>query len=224
MVLVRLSTTTFANAPTYLNTRIGTQLDRRKCFFFEIQNQNSSTVRVNCYVNTIRIRTIALICSCLFMVPFLSFAQAVPDPVATSPEKTMVASSSSESVPSLEELGLPPVASQNNAQAQSTSPNTAVGNANSQQTQQDQTKPGNAPSLGDLGFSSTQTQGSAQQQALLNKRTHMLKVHQTLGLITAIPMAATLISGPQAKAKGKNGQPIRSRPRRIWILISLWAA
>lgn len=65
-----------------------------------------------------------------------------------------------------------------------------------------------APSLADLGFASTQTQGSAQQQALLNKRTHMLKIHQTLGLITAIPMAATLISGPQAKAKGKNGQPI----------------
>ncbi len=68
--------------------------------------------------------------------------------------------------------------------------------------------PGNAPSLGDLGFSSTQTQGSAQQQALLNKRTHMLKVHQTLGLITVIPLAATLITGPQAKAKGKNGQTI----------------
>ncbi len=67
----------------------------------------------------------------------------------------------------------------------------------------------NGLSLQDLGFASSQTQGSAQQQALLNKRTHMLKVHQTLGLITAIPMAATLISGPQAKAKGKNGQVIR---------------
>jgi hypothetical protein len=66
----------------------------------------------------------------------------------------------------------------------------------------------NALSLQSLGFSSTQTQGSPKEQALLNKRTHMLKVHQTLGLITAIPMAATLISGPQAKAKGKNGQPI----------------
>jgi Carboxypeptidase regulatory-like domain len=66
----------------------------------------------------------------------------------------------------------------------------------------------NAPSLQDLGFGSTQTQGSAQEQALLNKRTHMLKVHQTLGLITAIPMVATLITGPQAKAKGKNGEPI----------------
>lgn len=65
-----------------------------------------------------------------------------------------------------------------------------------------------APSLQDLGFSSTQTQGSAQQQALLDKRTHMLKVHQTLGLITVIPMVATLITGPQAKAKGKNGQTV----------------
>ena len=65
-----------------------------------------------------------------------------------------------------------------------------------------------APSLQDLGFGANQTQGSAQEQALLNKRTHMLKVHQTLGLITAIPMVATLITGPQAKAKGKNGEPI----------------
>lgn len=37
----------------------------------------------------------------------------------------------------------------------------------------------------------------------------MLKVHQTLGLITAVPMLATLITGPQAKAKGKNGQTIK---------------
>ncbi len=65
-----------------------------------------------------------------------------------------------------------------------------------------------APSLQDLGFPSTQTKGSAQEQALLNRRTHMLKVHQTLGLITAVPMVATLITGPQAKAKGKNGQTI----------------
>jgi hypothetical protein len=66
----------------------------------------------------------------------------------------------------------------------------------------------NSPSLQDLGFGASQTQGSAKEQALLNKRTHMLKVHQTLGLITAIPMVATLITGPQAKAKGKNGEPI----------------
>lgn len=70
------------------------------------------------------------------------------------------------------------------------------------------TAPPSAPSLSGLGFPASQTQGSAQEQALLNKRTHMLKVHQTLGLITAIPMAAALITGPQAKAKGRNGQTI----------------
>jgi hypothetical protein len=76
------------------------------------------------------------------------------------------------------------------------------------QKQQDQTKPPTAPSLEDLGFKPEQTQADAKMQAMLIKRTHMLKVHQTLGLITAIPMAATLITGPQAKAKGKNGQTI----------------
>ncbi len=159
-------------------------------------------------MKTIRSRGIALACSCLLVAPFWSFAQVAPEPAVAVPDNTAMASSSTESVPSLEDLGLPPAPSQNNAQAQTTSPNPAGENAGTPQTQQDQTKPGNAPSLGDLGFSTTQTQGSAQQQALLDKRTHMLKVHQTLGLITAIPMAATLISGPQAKAKGKNGQVI----------------
>lgn len=65
-----------------------------------------------------------------------------------------------------------------------------------------------SPSLQDLGFTPQQTQGNAQMQEMLEKRTHMLKVHQTLGLITAIPMVASLITGPQAKAKGKNGQVI----------------
>ena len=80
------------------------------------------------------------------------------------------------------------------------------------QTQQSQTQQqppsSNEPSLGDLGITPSQTQGSAQQQALLNKRTHMLKVHQTLGLITVAPMAAALNTGPMARAKGKNGEPI----------------
>ncbi len=50
-------------------------------------------------------------------------------------------------------------------------------------------------SLESLGFPASQTQGSAQQQALLDKRSHMLKVHQKLGLITAVPMVAAIISG-----------------------------
>ena len=52
-----------------------------------------------------------------------------------------------------------------------------------------------ALSLGDLGFSSAQTQGSTEEQARLDRRSHMLKVHQRLGLITAVPLVATVISG-----------------------------
>lgn len=66
-----------------------------------------------------------------------------------------------------------------------------------------------APSLSDLGFSQQQTQADPQLQAMLERRTHMLKVHQRLGLITAIPMFAAVVTGPMAKAKGKNGEPIK---------------
>jgi hypothetical protein len=64
------------------------------------------------------------------------------------------------------------------------------------------------PSLSDLGFSPQQMQANPQLQARLDKRTEMLKIHQRLGLITAAPMAAALITGPMAKAKGRNGQTI----------------
>jgi len=36
----------------------------------------------------------------------------------------------------------------------------------------------------------------------------MLRIHQKLGLFTAIPMTAAVITGPMAKAKGKNGETI----------------
>src|ERR1700680_4474777 len=49
-----------------------------------------------------------------------------------------------------------------------------------------------APSLSDLGLSPEQTQGNAREQALLDKRTHMLKIHQRMGLITTIPLIATV--------------------------------
>jgi len=68
--------------------------------------------------------------------------------------------------------------------------------------------PSTQPSLEDLGFSTQQTQGNAQLQATLEKRTRMLRIHQKLGLITLIPMAAAVITGPMAKAKGKNGEVI----------------
>jgi hypothetical protein len=58
-----------------------------------------------------------------------------------------------------------------------------------------------APSVGDLGFPADQTQGNAQDQARLNKRSHMLKIHQRLGLITTVPLIATLFTGGLAGGK-----------------------
>ena len=57
------------------------------------------------------------------------------------------------------------------------------------------------PSLEDLGFSKNETQSNAAQQALLDKRTHMLKMHQRFGLITTIPLLATLITSVNAGGK-----------------------
>ena len=59
------------------------------------------------------------------------------------------------------------------------------------------------PSLEDLGFSKTETQSNAAQQALLDKRTHMLKVHQRMGLITTIPMIASVITSFNAGGKSE---------------------
>jgi len=154
-------------------------------------------------VKTIRLRIIAFVFSCLLTAPILSFAQATSD-TATSPNNMAMAASSNPSLPSLEDLGLPTAPVQSSTQGDTTSQDQNSGNNPNQKIP----PANNAPSLSDLGFTSSQTQGSAQEQALLNKRTHMLKVHQTLGLITVIPMAAALITGPQAKAKGKNGQTI----------------
>jgi hypothetical protein len=73
-----------------------------------------------------------------------------------------------------------------------------------QETAQTQTPPPNnsqAPSLEDLGLSPSQTQSDPQLQARLDKRAHMLKIHQRLGLITAIPMIASVATGFGAGGK-----------------------
>jgi hypothetical protein len=59
-----------------------------------------------------------------------------------------------------------------------------------------------APSLSDLGLSPEQTQGNPREQALLDKRTHMLKIHQRMGLITTIPLIATVATS--LNAGGRN--------------------
>ncbi len=65
-----------------------------------------------------------------------------------------------------------------------------------------------APSLGDLGFTPEEAKGNAQAQARLDKRSHMLKTHQRLGLITTAPLIATLIvangaAGRNSTASGR---------------------
>ncbi len=57
---------------------------------------------------------------------------------------------------------------------------------------------GNEPLLSELGFPSGETQGNAREQALLDKRAHMLKIHQRMGLITAAPLLATVLTGSLA--------------------------
>lgn len=59
------------------------------------------------------------------------------------------------------------------------------------------------PSLEDLGFSKTEQQSNPQQQALLDKRTHMLKIHQRMGLITAVPMIAAVVTSINAGGKSE---------------------
>jgi hypothetical protein len=58
-----------------------------------------------------------------------------------------------------------------------------------------------APSLGDLGFPTDQTKGNAQEQARLDKRSHMLKTHQRLGLITTAPFVASIITSTGAAGR-----------------------
>jgi len=160
-------------------------------------------------VRSIGLQGIALFC-CLASVSHLCMAQTQSATMA-QPDSPVIALVTS---PNSDDLPTAPEPSDQTAQTGGSGRTTGTGQQQPNQQQpaqpspQDQTKPGGAPSLGDLGFTPEQTQADAKMQALLAKRTHMLKVHQTLGLITTIPMAATLITGPQAKAKGKNGQTI----------------
>ena len=59
------------------------------------------------------------------------------------------------------------------------------------------------PSLGDLGFTPDQMKGSPQDQARLDRRSHMLRTHQRLGLITLAPLVATLVTS--SGAAGRHG-------------------
>lgn len=74
---------------------------------------------------------------------------------------------------------------------------------------QNQAAPAAGLSLKNLGFTPNQIHGSPQEQARLNKRSRMLQIHQKLGLLTTIPLVATVIAGGFAKShfhRLSNGQ------------------
>jgi hypothetical protein len=128
----------------------------------------------------IRLRTIALTCSCLLAVPFLSLAQT-SDPPTSSPQDVQKPAAPQDQKATQE------------SQQPTTKPSSDLPNAPSSTKTE--------PSLEDLGFSAAQAQGDAKQQALLDKRTHMLKIHQRLGLIAAIPITASVITSVGAGGK-----------------------
>jgi uncharacterized protein YegP (UPF0339 family) len=78
------------------------------------------------------------------------------------------------------------------APVQQTQGNTTAGPA--QKTAPTPSNKPQEPSLEDLGITPSQAKGNAREQALLDKRSHMLKIHQRLGLITIAPLGATLIT------------------------------
>lgn len=126
----------------------------------------------------IPLRTIALLASCLFALAICCSAQSAEATKPSTPDQNA------------------PVTPQDKPQAgqtQQTPPPGQLPNAPSSSKTE--------PTLEDLGFSASQAEGDARRQALLDKRTHMLKVHQRLGLITTIPLVATVIAGTGAGGK-----------------------
>jgi hypothetical protein len=66
-----------------------------------------------------------------------------------------------------------------------------------------ETSPSNpaAPTLEDLGISPTQTRGTAEDQARLDRRSHLLMLHQRFGLIATVPLIATVFTSFGAGGK-----------------------
>jgi hypothetical protein len=138
--------------------------------------------------------------SCLLLVPLMTFAQASGNPPVTSSNIPVPSSSSSSLVPAN-------VAELPDAPVPNVDQNTAPQNQDQSQSQTQKPsqppgqQPGAQPTLGDLGFTPSQTLANAVMQRKLNQRTHDLKVHQTLGLVTVVPLCATVIVAGGAKAK-----------------------
>jgi hypothetical protein len=134
-------------------------------------------------MKAIRTRVVALTGFCLLIPSFSSLAENANQKSAATASSSQASTTSSHGSSAASGEAQP----RGNAQQQTKQPSS------------------NVPSLQGLGFSPSVIQGNAKLQALLNKRSHMLQIHQKLGLLTAIPMVATVLTGPGAK--GHHGRP-----------------
>jgi hypothetical protein len=169
-------------------------------------------------MKAIDLRVVALTCCSLVASAFPSFAVSDQSPTAESRQNAAMVRYIKETPPSPPAenppSGAPPdlplalgwAAASDQAQADSGQPQNPPPSNNTQ-----------APSLEDLGLSPSQTQGDPQLQARLDKRSHMLKIHQRLGLITMIPMIATV-----ATSLGAGGRSTSTSDR--WAHLALGAA
>jgi Carboxypeptidase regulatory-like domain len=78
------------------------------------------------------------------------------------------------------------------------------------------------PSLSSLGFPTSDVQGNAKEQALLNKRTRMLQIHQKLGLVTVAALVAAIATS--AGAKGPHGIPGSTTGRNLHLALGTTTA
>jgi hypothetical protein len=144
-------------------------------------------------------------CVGLFLVPVFAQAQAAAQTIADS--LPPASSAVSSSVLDLPDAPVPPGSQNTQPQSQTPAQSQTQGQPQSPNSKPQQPPPSTAPTLGDLGFSQQQTLANAEMQKKLNERTHDLKVHQTLGLITAGPMCAAVIVAGGAKAKRNKADP-----------------
>ncbi|HEV2646935.1 MAG TPA: hypothetical protein VGU46_11275 [Acidobacteriaceae bacterium] len=82
----------------------------------------------------------------------------------------------------------------------------------------------NAPSLDDLGLSPTQTRPDPDLQARLDLRTHDLKVHQTLGILTLVPLGAACLTSALAPPDPRNSQGGNTTGRDIHVSLGSLSA
>ncbi len=132
--------------------------------------------------------------ACLLTVPLLTSAQQSGHAPVIAAPSTSSSSSSALIEASLNLPDAPHPAAQQNSTSQAQNPK-------SSRQQSAPPNQNNGLTLQDLGFSPSQTQANARLQARLNKRTHMLQIHQKLGLITLAPMLATVLVSSGASQK-----------------------